>query len=517
MRSIQTAASSLVAVPSVTTSQKVVAPLSTFDISRIPQVLANPLLDVSRDTQGTCSLSITALPQPASQTVAVGTIEFDFAHIQFTASPNCNVTLNKVVVGVDNNVSGPVSNVIQNLKVFKSGIQIGNSVTLPTWANVIGSNLNISIPAGTSIVLVLKADIVDVGSANIRLGESYTEAVRAGTTIQVGNGFQYWGQWMHLKDSCSTLYLMQGFPDWITDIWSTKNGVTWTKILQNTPWYGNPPAAPFNVSRERYGVTTLNNNIWILGGSYGGGWPWLNDVWKSADGMNWTQVTPHAPWSTRAQVPAVGFMDKLWIFGGYNGYYYNDIWSSLDGINWTQVTTAAPWSTRAGHAALVFNNRLWILGGLGMVNAGNGNFYFGTNNDVWTSSDGVNWVQATAHAPWSGRYGFGAVVYNNKMWVMGGILDWAPGTLTNDVWYSSDGINWTKATGHAPWLGRGEFSVSVFNNRMWVISGDDGINAQINKEVWTSTDGANWTEVTNQAPWLGRLGPATTVLNNCKG
>jgi hypothetical protein len=45
----------------------------------------------------------------------------------------------------------------------------------------------------------------------------------------------------------------------------------------------------------------------------------------------------------------------------------------------------------------------------------------------------VNWVQATPGAAFSGRYGYGAAVFNNLMWIIGGNES---GTYKNDVWHS---------------------------------------------------------------------------------
>ena len=40
----------------------------------------------------------------------------------------------------------------------------------------------------------------------------------------------------------------------------------------------------------RYGhqVVVFNNELYLLGGTYGGAGAFKNDVWKSADGQNWT-------------------------------------------------------------------------------------------------------------------------------------------------------------------------------------------------------------------------------------
>ena len=65
-------------------------------------------------------------------------------------------------------------------------------------------------------------------------------------------------------------------------------------------------------------------------------------------------------------------------------------------------------------------------------------------NDVWCSSDGVSWEQATPHAPFSPRSQPGVTVFENRLWVIGG---GGPESIPfNDVWFSDDGITWTEAT-----------------------------------------------------------------------
>jgi len=67
-------------------------------------------------------------------------------------------------------------------------------------------------------------------------------------------------------------------------------------------------------------------------------------------------------------------------------------------------------------------------------------------NDVWWSTDGITWTQATASAGWSGRHGHTSVVYDGKMWVMGG----TDGSYKRDVWRSTDGIPVIQCTNPAP-------------------------------------------------------------------
>ena len=47
----------------------------------------------------------------------------------------------------------------------------------------------------------------------------------------------------------------------------------------------------------------------------------------------------------------------------------------MDGVSWTQATDAAPFSGRWDHTSAVFDDRLWVIGG---VTDG-----VGTVNDVW--------------------------------------------------------------------------------------------------------------------------------------
>jgi N-acetylneuraminic acid mutarotase len=119
----------------------------------------------------------------------------------------------------------------------------------------------------------------------------------------------------------------------------------------------------------------------------------------------------------------------MWVMGGFGNGLKNDVWYSSDGETWTQATSSASWSVRKGHTSVVYNNKIWVIGGL-------------DGNDVWYSSDGISWTQATSSASWSSLSYHTSVVYDNKMCVIGG-LDGS--NLKNDV-----GIavmrNWTQAT-----------------------------------------------------------------------
>jgi hypothetical protein len=57
-------------------------------------------------------------------------------------------------------------------------------------------------------------------------------------------------------------------------------------------------------------------------------------------------------------------------------------------------------------------------------------------NDAWSSGDGVNWELETANAPWAPRSEHKCVVFDNKLWLMGGATSF---DLYSDVWFYQEG------------------------------------------------------------------------------
>ncbi|MEX2043579.1 MAG: hypothetical protein WD926_01650 [Patescibacteria group bacterium] len=222
--------------------------------------------------------------------------------------------------------------------------------------------------------------------------------------------------------------------------------------------------------------------------------------------MDWDEATASAGWDPRLGFAAAAFDGKLWVMGGVGAgvgadAFRNDVWHSEDGVTWTEATAAADWAVRNVPRAVVFADKLWLLGG----------FVPGTGyvNDVWHSEDGVTWTEATAAADWAGRESFGVAVLDGKLWVMGG---WAGAANFNDVWYSEDGVTWTEATAAASWPARRDFGFLVFDDKLWVMGGQAAAG-RVN-DVWYSEDGVTWTEATAAAAWSGRRGHDAIVFDD---
>ena len=147
-----------------------------------------------------------------------------------------------------------------------------------------------------------------------------------------------------------------------------------------------------------------------------------------------------------------------------------------DGLVWKQVTDAAAWNPQDGAGALVFKNRMWLVGGW------NPRIYpMHCNNEVWSSKDGATWTlekpntfkDATfdADRDWEGRHTAGYVVYKDKMWIIGG--DPLQGHYQFDVWNSADGQKWTHVNKGrpVPWGPRVLHYTLVFEDKIWVMGG----------------------------------------------
>jgi serine/threonine protein kinase len=112
----------------------------------------------------------------------------------------------------------------------------------------------------------------------------------------------------------------------------------------------------------------------------------------------------------------------------------NDVWSSSDGLHWIQESVSAQWKSRMFHCTVSLNGSMYVIGG------SDGKTLL---SDVWGSSDrGATWTLVCEAAPWGGRQGHSCVVVEGEVYLIGGLE--AGGTRRNDVWKSSDCAEWAK-------------------------------------------------------------------------
>ena len=208
----------------------------------------------------------------------------------------------------------------------------------------------------------------------------------------------------------------------------------------------------------------------------------------------------------------LSFHGQLWLLGGWNpddlDSTNNQVWSSVDGLNWSLVARA-PWEGRHTAGWLVFNDRMWVIGG----DSNRGHY----QNDVWSSHDGVSWQLVTDSPPWANRVAPQVQAFMGRIWLLGGVqalVDPGEDRAFNDVYSSIDGVTWALETPQAPWRQRGlTMGGVVFRDRLWVIGGGQYSPRTYENDVWSSADGVLWKLEMPNAPWAPRQYQSVTVFD----
>ena len=284
-----------------------------------------------------------------------------------------------------------------------------------------------------------------------------------------------------------------------------------SKLRKFTTRMLNCPSEPITAAadftkRVHHTSVVFDNKIWAIGGLVKANIPFINDVWYSSDGEHWELATAAAEFSTRRDHTSVVFNDKIWVIGGVdiivegideNYSLKNDVWYSTDGANWQLATEDAGFPATRQHASVVFDNKIWVIGGHG-------------SEEAWYSGDGVNWTLATDSLPFPYRVEHTMVVFGGKIWVIGGN---GPGGLKNDVWFSYDGIDWEQATASADFPPLTHHTSAVLDNKIWIIGGS-GDTGWSESNLWYSSDGINWEQAKTACNFLKRFGHTSPIFNN---
>lgn len=232
--------------------------------------------------------------------------------------------------------------------------------------------------------------------------------------------------------------------------------------------------------RYGFGAVVHDGRLWVIGGANccGG---FMSDVWSSPDGVTWTEEVTSAPWGPRGRHQTVVHEGRIYVFGGISsfgaGSEYADVWSSDNGVDWVQETANAAFLPRDGAESASFGGRLWLLGGTDLSGTA-------LSFEVWSSVDGATWVPEAAK-PAAARSELGeAVVFDDALWYIAGLND--------NVSYTDGGSAWVRTTGKAPFGARLAHAAAVHDGRMWLISGSIGSDLTELPDVWYSSDGEHW-------------------------
>ena len=188
----------------------------------------------------------------------------------------------------------------------------------------------------------------------------------------------------------------------------------------------------------------------------------------------------------------------------------------MEKYQWVKVTDNANFAPRDGAGALVFNGRMYLLGGWNPRDKIN--FPKICNSEVWSSKDGKEWILVNKNAPWEGRHTAGYAVFNGFMWIIGG--DANQHHYQNDVWKSSDGKNWECVCDNVPFGPRVLHYTVVFRDKIYVMGGQTlpqfaPAPEIFYSDVWGSKDGEKWEKIADNLPWAprGMIGGSAVFKN----
>ena len=128
------------------------------------------------------------------------------------------------------------------------------------------------------------------------------------------------------------------------------------------------------------------------------------------------------------------------------------------------------------------------------------------------------WVNVTNEAAYAPRDGAGALVFRDRLWLIGG---WNPSDkkhfpriCNNEVWSSVDGADWTLEKPNTfldesfdaarDWEGRHTAGYVVYRDKMWIVGGDAN-QLHYQNDVWNSANGRDWTRVNSNVAWGPRV------------
>ena len=253
-----------------------------------------------------------------------------------------------------------------------------------------------------------------------------------------------------------------------------------------------------------------------------------NDVWLSTDGgVLWALIAGYAsratdpgglsrawyPQSETSFVPsggeAVGIVDErhhfIYRIGGNGGSMstteVNDVWRTSDAVNWVKMSATGLVPLRSATGVVDDEGTIYIAGGIRNSN---------TQSTLFVSKDnGTSFYQPTPQPPpflaYNGRSG-GFLLHHKSPSLGREVLTFGSGWnishLHNDIWVSSDdSVSWELITAAAPFKPRDAAGAEITAGGLIVLAGGETTSGPAN-DVYVSADGGyTWGVCSEEAYW----------------
>ncbi len=273
---------------------------------------------------------------------------------------------------------------------------------------------------------------------------------------------------------------------------STPGATAAPSLPPPSPVFASPPSSaaawhvvPLAPSGTVQGMIRATDGSYLAFGSA----DWNGALWRSTDGMTWTRidgVPPVAPNEAKGLSGVIQTADGFLAWGGGGARYseggFSVIWTSSDGVAWVET---ARWT---GFLVKV------LVGGPGFVGVGSeaglDNLYGAL---AWSSADGTTWNDSPP-VPGDGGTGMLDVVSTPTGFVAIGGSRGDDGWTRGIAWRSQDGITWTVASeGELD----GALSKALVTGGQLIAGGSitvDPINGGLERPaILVSSDASTWT------------------------
>jgi len=217
----------------------------------------------------------------------------------------------------------------------------------------------------------------------------------------------------------------------------------------------------------------------LYAGSWGDGY--LSQVWRSPDGLNWTDVITDGFGSANNGVTRfVVYSDTLYA-GTWNGTTGTELWRSADGTTWEQFGPSGLDGTPDNGGAIA--NATYA-----------GSLYWGTTNaatggQIWRTDGLTLTAVITDGFGTTDNWGISSLASFDG-YLYAGVVN----ERGAQVWRSPDGaLDWTRVVSSSsisPTIG-GENGLEVFAGHLYLVAR----NNETGLQVWRTANGTAWEQV----------------------
>ena len=173
--------------------------------------------------------------------------------------------------------------------------------------------------------------------------------------------------------------------------------------------------------------------------------------------------------------------EKLFVMSGNSK---NDVWSTINGVNWVNLTQSTPFAELSGPHVLYVDRTFYLFGGVD--NNGKG-------KSIYTSKNAKDWIlYGSFPLITNNNYqfdNFSVAYFKNKFWMVSSTTDLSPGV---NFWSSADGRTWTQSSSTTfPKMkihGNGDYGIYfyVFNSKLWLLGVEDSTPNEM--KIWAGDD-----------------------------